>query len=185
MRQQVVEEAVSVLQSGGVIAYPTEGLVGLGCNPLNEQALQRLLDIKKRPLNKGMILIAADFDQLRSFVDLQPVSAAIRLQMLKDWPGHVTWLLPAAKGLSPYLTGSFETVAVRVTPHPLVAELCRAFGGPITSTSANLSGGAEITSVSMLGDQIRAQLDYVVEADTLGIGSASTIRHYKTGARLR
>jgi len=185
LNQVAISEAVTTLKAGGVIAYPTEGLVGLGCDPSNQQALQRLLNIKQRPQHKGMILIAADFDQLTPYVDLRPVSALIRFQMLKGWPGHVTWLLPAAEGISSFLTGDFDTVAVRVTPHPLVADLCRAFAGPITSTSANLSGGPEISDVSMLGEAIRNQVDYVLEADTLGIGTASVIRHYKTGERLR
>lgn len=180
-----IQQAVTALQSGGVIAYPTEGLIGLGCDPQNKHALQRLLAIKARPASKGMILIAADFNQLAPYIDLTPVSSNIRFAMLSDWPGHVTWLLPAAKGLSSLLTGQFDTVAVRVTPHPLVAELCQAFGGPITSTSANLTGGEEITDVSMLGAAIRLQLDHVLEADTLGKGGASTIKHYQTGKRLR
>lgn len=180
-----ISEAVTSLKAGGVIAYPTEGLIGLGCDPLNQQALQCLLQIKQRSANKGMILIAADFEQLHPYVDLLPLTAEIKLKMLRDWPGHVTWLLPAATGLPHYLTGEFDTVAVRVTPHPLVAELCRQFGGPITSTSANLSGAEEITQISQLDAQLLSQLDYVVEGDTLGKNSASSIWHYKTGQRLR
>jgi L-threonylcarbamoyladenylate synthase len=130
--------AAHQLHKGGVVAYPTEAIYGLGCDPLNRRAVARLLDIKQRPLSKGLILIAASFDQLIPFISHLPEE---QMQaVLESWPGPNTWLLPTAKSTPRWLTGGRDSIAVRVTAHPLAAGLCRAFGGAIVSTSANLSG---------------------------------------------
>ena len=130
--------AVRHLRSGGIIAYPTEGVFGLGCDPCNDQAVAEILALKGRAAGKGLIIIAADFDQLLPFI-LLPEPPVLE-RVLASWPGPVTWLLPAAPWVPDRLTGGRATIACRVTDHPIAAQLCRAFGAPLVSTSANPSG---------------------------------------------
>jgi len=133
-----INRAVKALAEGEVIAYPTEAVYGLGCDPWNEEAVSALLAIKNRPWQKGLILVAADFNQLQSLI--APVSADILKQLEQTWPGPTTWLLPKSEHLPTYLSGEHDSIAVRVTAHKQTAALCRAFGGAIVSTSANHSG---------------------------------------------
>lgn len=131
-----LRQAARQLWLGGIVAYPTEAVYGLGCDPFNEHAVQRLLDLKQRPASKGLILLASDFAQIEPCLDLTP---AMRKRMLATWPGPTTWIAPASPELPDWLVIN-GTVAVRVTAHPLAAALSRAFAGPIISTSANPSG---------------------------------------------
>ena len=130
--------AARVLRRGGIVAYPTEGVWGLGCDPLNPYAVHRLFALKQRPMHKGLILIAHEFSALAPF--LQPLTPALEKRVLPTWPGPVTWLLPCTEEAPYWLRGTHDTLAVRVTAHPAAAELCRAFGGAIVSTSANPAG---------------------------------------------
>lgn len=130
------EECAKALKEGRVIAYPTEGVWGLGCDPFNQDALQQLLDLKQRPSEKGLILLA---DSPQQIADLTPLSDH-ELQTLQV-SSNTTFLIPFHKNTLPTLvTGSHELVAVRISNHPVVKALCKAFNGPITSTSANLTG---------------------------------------------
>lgn len=126
------------LQRGGVVAYPTEAVWGLGCDPLNGDAVYRLLKLKRRRAEMGLILIASELEQLDGYVQLPSGERAERLKT--SWPGFITWLLPVADGVPTWLTGRHEKLAARVTAHPVAAALCRTFGGPLVSTSANPSG---------------------------------------------
>ena len=131
-----VRLATNYLRTGQVIAYPTEAVYGLGCDPLNEQAVLRLLQLKQRAMNKGLILIAADFSQLKPFVAYDEQMLA---RILPTWPGAVTWVMPVQTWVPDWLTGSHRSLAVRVTAHPFVLALCQNFNAPIVSTSANPS----------------------------------------------
>jgi L-threonylcarbamoyladenylate synthase len=126
------------LRRGGLIAYPTESCYGLGCDPRNPRALQRLVRLKGRSAAKGLLLIADHFKRLQPFV--RPLSAADRARMQRSWPGPVTWVVPASSACPPLLTGGRPTIAVRVTAHPGAARLCRLLGMALVSTSANKSG---------------------------------------------
>lgn len=130
-----IRRAVRVLRRGGVIAYPTEAVYGLGCDPLDAGAVQRILTLKQRPWQKGLILIASAQQQLTPFI--QPLSTEIQAQLEQSWPGPVTWLLPARPEVPNWLRGTHDSIAVRVTDHPGSRALCEAFGGAIVSTSAN------------------------------------------------
>lgn len=144
------------LKRGGVIAYPTESCYGLGCDPRNRRAVMKILRLKGRPQHKGLILIGADFSQLKPYV--ASLSAAQWQQISSSWPGPVTWLLPAARSTPVWLRGSHHSIAVRVTAHPLAARLCRALGTALVSTSANRSGKRPARSykecVRLFGAQI-------------------------------
>ena len=130
--------AARSLRAGSILAYPTEGVFGLGCDPDQPAALRRLLALKARRADKGLILLAADVSQLSRF--MAPLTPAQREQLAASWPGPVTWIVPARPGLDPLLTGGRATLAMRVTAHAPARALCRAFGGAIVSTSANRSG---------------------------------------------
>ena len=126
------------LRRGGIIAYPTESCYGLGCDPRNPRALQRLIRLKGRSTARGMLLIADRFKRLKPFV--RPLHAADLARMQHSWPGPVTWVVPASNACPPLLTGGRPTIAVRVTAHPVAAQLCRSLGMALVSTSANKSG---------------------------------------------
>jgi len=126
------------LRRGGLIAYPTESCYGLGCDPRNPRALQRLIRLKGRSSAKGMLLIADHFKRLQAFV--RPLSTTDRTRMQHTWPGPVTWVVPASATCPPLLTGGRSTIAVRVTAHPTAASLCRSLGMALVSTSANKTG---------------------------------------------
>jgi len=126
------------LKSGGVIAYPTESCYGLGCDPRNPRALKHLIRLKGRSAAKGLLLIADHLRRLQPFI--RPLSASDREHIQRTWPGPVTWVVPASSGCPPLLTGGRATIAVRVTAHPVAAQLCRSLGMALVSTSANKSG---------------------------------------------
>ncbi len=130
--------AVRHLKQSGVIAYPTEAVFGLGCNPFDAQAVHQILDLKKRSISKGLILIAADWKQLAPLL-LIPNETVLK-KMLATWPGPATWIIPAQPWIPRWLKGCHDSLAVRVTGHPVASGLCRAFGGPLVSTSANIAG---------------------------------------------
>jgi len=126
------------LKSGGVIAYPTESCYGLGCDPRNPRALKRLIRLKGRSAVKGLLLIADHLKRLQPFI--RPLRAVDLAQVSRTWPGPVTWVVPASSACPPLLTGGRAAIAVRVTAHPVAAQLCRSLGMALVSTSANKSG---------------------------------------------
>jgi len=122
-----IVRAVDCLRAGGVMAYPTEAVWGLGCNPFSETAVMRLLALKKRRRDMGLIVIAASMAQLEPF--LAGISASDRQLLEASWPGPQTWLVPNNGYAPTWVTGGRETLALRVTNHPVAAALCRAYGG--------------------------------------------------------
>ncbi len=137
---EMLPALVEELKQGNVIAYPTEAVFGLGCDPDNEDALRKVLELKQRPWHKGLILIAGSYAQLKDYVDDSMLNEQQKQTLNSTWPGPISWVMPIKKGVSKLLTGQFDSLAVRVTTHPDVIALCNAFGKPIVSTSANLSG---------------------------------------------
>jgi len=178
-----LRQAARVFHAGGLLAYPTESVFGLGCDPLNPHAVHRLLQLKQRPLHKGLILIAADYDQLRPFI--RPLQAARMAEVFASWPGPHTWLLPAAPHLPRWLRGGHKTLAVRVTAHPVAAALCRACRSPLVSTSANLSGRPPARTPLKVRQGLGQQLEHIVNAPCGGAKRPSTIRNALTGALIR
>jgi len=128
--------AIEKINTGGIIAYPTESVYGLGCNPLNEETVLKLLALKNRSIKKGLILIASSLSQLEPYLLLND-NIITRIQ--PTWPGAVTWIIPAQPWVPKWLTGSHSSLAVRVTAHPVAQLLCKKNGEPLVSTSANTS----------------------------------------------
>lgn len=178
-----LRRAVRTLRAGGVVAYPTEAVYGLGCDPFNGQAAGRVLAIKGRAIDKGLILIAANFDQLKPL--LLPQSEAIMAPVLASWPGPCTWVLPAARHVPVWLTGASDGIAVRVTAHPLAARLCQLFGGALVSTSANVSGRPPARSALAARRALGKRVDYVLTGATGGDPLPSAIRDGRSGRLLR
>ena len=175
--------AVSHLKQGGVIAYPTEAVYGLGCDPFNEQAVQRLLKIKQRSIAKGLILIAADWQQVQALTLAIPEERMREIQA--SWPGPYTWVFPSSPQAPSWITGNFKTIAIRITDHPVAQQLCRQFGAPIVSTSANLSGEVPVKDAAALPNSLVEQLDFLLTAPTGSSTKPSLIRDALSGKILR
>ncbi len=183
MNHWQLRQAARVVHAGGLIAYPTEAVYGLGCDPLNAAAVQRLLTLKDRPLHKGLILIASHLDQLRPYI--LPLSSTDEATVSATWPGPVTWLLPARPETPRWLRGQHNTLAVRVTDHPLAAALCRQLGHPLVSTSANRSGQSPARSPLAVQRHFGPALDLVLNGPLGGQSRPTLIRDLASGKTLR
>jgi L-threonylcarbamoyladenylate synthase len=178
-----IKHAVRAVRAGAIIAYPTEAVFGLGCDPENPDALWRLLALKQRPVEKGLILIASSLEQLAPY--LAPMEKDIEEKILSSWPGPVTWLLPARDDVSPLLRGAHKTIAVRVTAHPVARALCQALGHPLVSTSANIANGRpardSLTVRRLFGDTI----DYLVPGRVGDLKRPTEIRDARSDSIVR
>jgi len=178
-----LDEAIAALRAGGLVAYPTEGVYGLGCDAFDGHAVQRLLDLKERPVDKGLIVIGASLLQLEPL--LHPLNRDQRETLNASWPGPVTWIVPAADDCPDWLTGGRDTLAVRVPDHALARDLCQGFRGPITSTSANRSGEPSLSNSDSVARTFPSGLDYLLDGAVGGRQGPSEIRELATGKRLR
>lgn len=162
-----LEKAIKAVQRQQVIAYPTEAVFGLGCDPLSLTAVRQILAIKGREADKGLILIASHQGQLEPF--MARCLPQWQRQFDQYWPGHVTFIVPASSMLSPdisaVLTGGRDTIAVRVSNHPVVKMLCDRCGSALVSTSANLSGRPPLKTAAEVRGEFAEQLAAVVDAD--------------------
>ncbi len=172
-------QAARVIQKGGVVAYATEYCFGFGCDPMNRAAVLRLLRIKRRPVQKGLILIAASVDQLAPYVDDIPPPVAA------TWPGPHTWLLIPRDGVPGWITGEHPRIAVRVTAHEQAAALCRAAGMAIISTSANRSGGEPTRSFRDTVRRFKGEVDYILPGRVGDAPAPTPIRDAVTGELIR
>lgn len=175
--------AARCIDVGGILAYPTEAVYGLGCDPWDGGAVRRLLAIKRRPEHKGLILIASDYAQLQPFV--APLDDARMEAVLATWPGPATWLLPARPETPRWLTGRHTTLAVRVTAHPIAAALCRRAGCALVSTSANVSNNPPARTALEVRLALGLQVDLVLSGPCGARTKPSTIRDGRTGAVIR
>ena len=183
MNRWHLKRAAVCVARGGVIAYPTEAVWGLGCDPYNASAVQRILALKHRPADKGLIVIAARFEQLLPLI--APPSVALEKQLGHTWPGPVTWLLPARPGAPKWLRGRHPTLAVRVTAHPLAAALCRVLNTPLVSTSANPAGRPPARDAIQVRRYFPGAVDYIVPGSTGHLTRPTEIRDALTGGVVR
>jgi len=180
-----IATAADLLRRGGVLAYPTEAVWGLGCDPRNEAAVLRLLQIKQRPVDKGLIVVAAGLETVRPWLDLALLPAGRMTDVIASWPGPNTWAIPATPQAPPWVTGHHRSLAVRISAHPVVAALCEAFGGALVSTSANLAGQPPAYARDALDPDLLAGIDGVVAGQTGGLERPTPIRAALDGAVLR
>jgi L-threonylcarbamoyladenylate synthase len=175
--------ALLALRNGGIVAYPTEAVWGLGCEPQNERAVDRLLALKRRDWRKGLILIASDFSQLEPYI-VMPSRNAMKRAM-ETWPGPATWVFPASEYAPLWVTGDQDSIAVRITAHPVASAVCAAYGGAIVSTSANRSGREPARSATEVRLQFPRGIDALVPGALGGLERPTTIRHVASGMILR
>lgn len=182
-----VQTAASHVQNGGVIAYPTEFCFGLGCDPRNAEAVNRILRIKRRKAAQGLILVAASTNQLRPWLMPQLFSGDDPMleRARRYWPGPVSWIMPANRRTSRWVRGSNAGVAVRVSAHPLVQALCRSAGTAIVSTSANRHGKAELRSTQQVLKWLGDEVDFVLDGRCHGGSAPSALVDAATGRVLR
>ncbi|WP_432468768.1 Sua5/YciO/YrdC/YwlC family protein [Agarivorans sp. Z349TD_8] len=178
-----VNQAVLALQQGAVIAYPTEAVFGLGCDPDNQVAVQKILEIKCRPVEKGLILLAASLAPLLPYIDYAGLSSSQRQKLLSRQARPTTWLVPVSDKTPAWICGQFNTVAVRITRHPVVESLCQQWDKPLVSTSANYSG--EPPALTAVNAAHLQGVDLVLDGALGGAEQTSQILDIKTGALLR
>jgi len=178
---QPIQRAARILRSGGVIAYPTEGVFGLGCLPDNAAAVGRILEIKERDPALGLALIATDLAQLAHWIRLPENSAPLKSS--DDQP--VTWIVPATENVPSWISGEHDGVAIRLTTHPVARALCDAAESALVSTSANVSGHPPARNSFVLRRRFGALVDYVVPGDCGHAAGPSEIRDLLTGRTLR
>lgn len=176
-----IMRAANVILHGGVVAYPTEGVFGLGCLPDNPLAIVRLLEIKQRDAAKGLILIAANAGQLEDWIELPDG---------QDLPDPdptrpITWIVPPGPKVTMLLRGAHANLAVRITTNPTARALCLAADSPLVSTSANLSGRPTARNRNVLQRQFGSVVDYVVPGDCGPASGPSEIRDFTSGNLLR
>lgn len=177
-----LRHAHQIIRQGGLIAYPTEAVYGLGCDPTNAEAVQRLLRLKHRDWRKGLILIAATPDHLRPWVDL-PTADWQKLNQY--WPGPFTWVVPARAGTPDWITGGRPDIAVRVTAHPIAAQLALSAGMALVSTSANPAQRPAARTPLAVRRYFDDTLDLIVAGAVNRQANPTPIRHWPDGQWLR
>jgi L-threonylcarbamoyladenylate synthase len=176
-----LQQAASVCHQGGVIAYPTESVYGLGCDPLNHRAVQYLLTLKQRSVDKGLILIGSSLTQLLPFIDINQQHIDIMQQASQP----ITWLIKKSPLTPSWISGKHDKLAVRITRHPLAAALCDSIGHAIVSTSANPGGKPPAKTRLMVQQYFGDSIDFIVPGDVGDLQNPTEIRDLETGKIIR
>jgi len=177
-----LRHADAVIRHGGILAYPTEAIYGLGCDPLNGVAVKQLCALKNRHLSKGLILIGASLQQLMPYCQL---SKAQQKKILGAGDKPITWVVPAQKNCPRWISGDHDSVAIRITRHPQARQLCQATGGALISTSANISGQAPARTALAVQRMFAGDVDLIIHGDTDHTIKPSEIRDIQSGKILR
>jgi L-threonylcarbamoyladenylate synthase len=176
-----IRQAASAIRNQGVICYPTESVFGLGCDPLSYTAVDKILQLKQRPVEKGLILIAGCIEQLTPYVLL---SDAQRTQILEQ-ASATTWLVSKSAATPPWISGQHSKVAIRLSKHPLVQALCNQLDHAIVSTSANPSTQAAARTLLRVKQYFPGELDYYLNGALGDVGNATPIIDIESGAIIR
>lgn len=171
------------MKHGGLIAYPTEGVWGLGCDPADQVAVARLLALKSRPVEKGLILVGSEMPHFAAYTENL---GHLELQQIESSLGQaITWLVDHGGSAPEWISGGQATLAIRLTDHPVVVELCRKFGGAIVSTSANPAGEEPAVNEEQVQNYFGKLIDVIVPGATGGQNGATEIRELETGRIVR
>jgi L-threonylcarbamoyladenylate synthase len=181
---EAIAHAVAALRAGGVIAYPTEAVYGLGCDPHAATAFAHLFALKQRPPTQGVLLIAANFAQAERYIDPATPSAALE-RARATWPGPHTWIFPRAADTPDWIAGGHAGIALRVTAHPLANALCAAFGGALVSTSANRHGEPPALDAGTVRAAFGDALAYILDGAVGELSRPTPIRDALTGDFIR
>lgn len=176
---EVYRQAAKIIKSGGAVAFPTETFYGLAVNPFSNRALQRLFTIKKRPEEKPVLTLIKDRKQLPLLARVIPPE--FEKLMESFWPGPLTLIFESVDGLPDLLTGNTSTVGVRISSHEIAARLVEIMGGPITATSANLSGRPPCVDADEVKKQLGTSVDLIIDGGVTRGGSGSTIVAKRAG----
>jgi L-threonylcarbamoyladenylate synthase len=170
---EIIAEAAAVIKRGGVIAFPTRCLYGLGADAFNPDAVERMIQIKQRPDHKPILVLIDTRNRLKSLVTHIPPAADAIMEAF--WPGRVTLVFEARDLLAVQLTAQTGKIGVRLPGHPAASALVKHVKGPVTGTSANLSGRAGCHRAQDLEPKIAGRLDLILDAGALMGGVGSTV----------
>jgi len=174
LNQWHLKQAALHVLGGNILAYPTEAVYGLGCDPYNAEAVLHLLQLKQRPVHKGLILVAANYDQLEPFI--KPLNRTLKQKILANRPSPITWLLPAHPEVPRYLTGRHSSIAVRISSHTTIQTLCLKINQALVSTSANISSRPPARSALTVRAIFGQKIDYILPGKLNCSGKPSEIR---------
>ena len=184
MSPWAIKRLSKAVEKAAVIAYPTDTIWGFGCHPLCASAAIRIMNIKQRGLEKGLILLSPELDYCKPYISDDLSSQQIEL--LQESSSHpVTWLVPASPSCPVWLTGQHATIAIRLTSHPFIVSLCSAMQAPIVSTSANRHGKPSVRNAQQARRQFANELDHIITGFNTGTGSASEIKSLRSGLVFR
>lgn len=183
MNPDEIQHTVDIVNSGGVIAYPTEAVYGIGCDPFNESAVKRVLKLKNRPMKKGFILIASRWSQVSHLI--KPIGENLMQPIFASWPGPVTWVFPVAATVPKWITGQYDSIGIRITSHQVAKTLCDHLDAPLISSSANLGGQPPIRCIRELKKLFGDAIDVYVSGELGGRKNPSEIRDALSGKQLR
>ena len=177
----ILKQAASVCHQGGVFAYPTESVYGLGCDPLSREAVQYLLQLKNRPVEKGLILIAGELQPLTPFINISQQQIDSILQAKQP----TTWLVNKSALTPTWISGKHDKLAIRLTQHPLARDLCNSIGHAIVSTSANPAGKPPAKTQLMVQHYFGNAIDFIVPGDVGSLKKPTEIRDMNSGEVIR
>ena len=170
---ELVMEAARSIKKGGIVLFPTRCLYGLGVDPFNPEAVDRVFKIKQRPYNKPISLLVKDTNELYSLVKHVPFTA--KCIMDNFWPGQITIVFEAKSVISAKITAGTGKIGIRIPEHPVAFSLLKEVNGPITGTSANVSEKNGCSAISNLDVHIADKIDVILDAGHLKGGDGSTI----------
>jgi len=176
-----IKQAANIIRNGGVISYPTESVFGLGCDPLSEPAVKRILQLKKRSVDKGLIIIASNLLQLEPYIKINPEER----QIILNEKSVMTWLVRKSKLTPPWVSGKHSKIAIRISRHPLIIALCDEINQPIISTSANPAGAQPAISCQQSKDYFTNQIDLYMDDSTEISGQPTHIKDIESGIIIR
>jgi L-threonylcarbamoyladenylate synthase len=179
-----VQYAAEVIRAGGLVAHPTEAVWGLACDPFNEQAVSSLLNLKKRPRDKGMILVSGCVEHFYPLLDALPPELQRRFMLEAECP--TTWLVPDVYDIvPPLIKGRFSSVALRLSRHPLTVALSKRLDSPLVSTSANPAGKPPAKNLREVRRYFYQDVDYLLDGRLGGYSKPSVIRDLVSGDAVR
>ncbi len=176
-----IDKGRAIIKAGGIVAYPTEAVYGLGCEAFNQTAVKAILSLKGRDIHKGMIVLIAEWSQLFSLIS--PITEAQLAHVRSTWPGFITWVFPCAADLPKWISGDNNSIAIRMSAHPIARAL--AMESPIISTSANQSGQQPALTAEAVYQQFPKGIDALLEGELGGYTQPSMIYDVRSGERLR
>lgn len=182
MSPWALNRLIHAVSRGAVFGYPTDTIWGFGCHPLIANSVSRILQIKNRAPDKGLILLSSRLEYCAAYlaVDMEQLES-IRLPCAQP----TSWLVPASAFCPPWIRGNFPTVAIRITDHPLLQVLCDRLEAPMVSTSANRAGRATVRNSLQLRKQFGDELDFIVTGFAPGSGRPSEIKSLSSGITVR